>query len=382
MKKIEIYIHIPFCVRKCAYCDFLSGPSCEAEREEYVKLLCEEILLSKGRFPEYEVSSIFLGGGTPSILTGEQIHRIMDMVRTSFVLSSDCEISMEMNPGTVTREKLYLYKEAGINRISIGAQSLKDEDLKILGRIHDKQQFLQTFRMARECGFDNINVDLMSAIPGQTVRMFEENLEEVISLSPEHISAYSLIIEEGTPFYELYGEGKKQDVLPLPDEEEERTIYHRTKEILEEAGYLQYEISNYAKPGYACRHNLGYWERVPYLGFGLGAASLLPKGSGMARYSNPDTLEEYRSAWNEKYDADLLSKEEEMEEFMFLGLRKNEGVSEEAFFSYFDAWIDEIYGKQLEKFESLNLLERDGGRIYLTDRGRDVSNQIFVEFLF
>jgi len=399
MTQMEIYIHIPFCVKKCAYCDFLSAPSTTEERERYVEFLCEEMRVGgrkleeewvRGGWDRYEVSTVFFGGGTPSILTGEQIARLMDTLRSTFVVREDAEVSLEMNPGTVTWEKLLAYKRAGVNRLSIGLQSAHDEELRMLGRIHTWEEFLQAYQMAREAGFLNINVDLISAIPGQTAESWEETLRRAAELGPEHLSAYSLIIEPGTPFYEWYGEGKGKEksqggcakddlrMAMLPSEEEEREIYRRTKTILSEYGYGRYEISNYAKPGYECRHNLGYWERVPYLGFGVGAASLFRE----ARYTNPPGVEEYKAHFTDKLYGSVLSPEEQMEEFMFLGLRKMEGVSKKEFERKFGRRFDDVYEKPFEKMKKLGFLEERDDRVFLTDTGIDVSNAVFVEFMF
>lgn len=386
MFPLEIYIHIPFCVKKCAYCDFLSAPSTEEERERYVNLLCEEIAASSVRAKEYEVVTVFFGGGTPSILKGEQIERILKVLRESFVIAENAEITLEMNPGTVTGEKLEIYKRAGINRLSIGLQSVHNEELKMLGRIHTYEEFLESYHMAREAGFDNMNVDLISAIPGQTVESWRKTLSTILELQPEHISAYSLILEPGTPFYELYAKENDKAEKLLPDEDAERQMYRQTIVMLKEAGYERYEISNYSRPGYECRHNLGYWNRVPYLGFGIGAASLVPqemsvKGK-MCRYSNPDNIEEYQKCFLDKFKGEPLEREDEMEEFMFLGLRKTSGVLKGQFRSCFQTGIEEVYGGQLEKLKNFRLIEENEERIWLTERGIDVSNMVFVEFMF
>lgn len=386
MFPLEIYIHIPFCVKKCAYCDFLSAPSTEEERERYVNLLCEEIAASSVRAKEYEVVTVFFGGGTPSILKGEQIERILKVLRERFAIAENAEITLEMNPGTVTGEKLEIYKRAGINRLSIGLQSVHNEELKMLGRIHTYEEFLESYHMAREAGFDNMNVDLISAIPGQTVESWKRTLSTILELQPEHISAYSLILEPGTPFYELYAKENDKAEKLLPDEDAERQMYRQTIVMLKEAGYERYEISNYSRPGYECRHNLGYWNRVPYLGFGIGAASLVPqemsvKGK-MCRYSNPDNIEEYQKCFLDKFKGEPLEREDEMEEFMFLGLRKTSGVLKGQFRSCFQTGIEEVYGGQLEKLKNFRLIEENEERIWLTERGIDVSNMVFVEFMF
>lgn len=373
MKELELYIHIPFCVKKCAYCDFLSGPASLETRREYVQLLCEEIRTAKAYSQGYEVTTIFFGGGTPSILTGEQVTKIMKTVRETFLIRKNAEITLEMNPGTVTEEKLMAYKVAGINRLSIGLQSVHNEELQMLGRIHTFEEFMETYRMARMIGFENINVDLISAIPGQTVASWEETLKTVIALEPEHISAYSLIVEPGTLFYEKYGESGEG----LPSEEEEREIYWRTKQIMEEAGHHRYEISNYAKRGRECEHNKGYWKRTPYLGFGIGAATLFEE----KRYSNSEEMERWKVTFEEKFSGEALSQKEQMEEFLFLGLRMMEGISKLEFAEHFHKNIEEIYGKQMEKLVQLDLLENCEERLRLTDKGIDVSNMVFVEFM-
>ena len=380
---IEIYIHIPFCVRKCAYCDFLSGPQDENTIEKYVSSLLDEIRAhasNKKLASGYNVVTVFIGGGTPSILDTSQIQRIFETIKNAFEITEDAEITIEANAGTVTREKLETYRKCGINRISFGLQSTNNEELKLLGRIHTYEEFLESFRLARECGFDNINVDLISAIPKQTLASWEETLQNVINLNPEHISAYSLIVEEGTPFAKVYGEGCPGE-KDLPDEEEERKIYYQTEELLQEAGYHRYEISNYAKEGKECKHNLGYWERKEYLGIGLGSASLIDN----TRYKNTDDLAYYMEHAGEltaiQEDIQVLSTKEQMEEFMFLGLRKMEGISEIEFKKCFGVGIEEVYGIQLEKLKREDLLENKDGWIRLTERGIDVSNYVFSEFI-
>ncbi len=362
MKPLELYIHIPFCVQKCKYCDFVSAPSCTKERYDYVESLCKQIR-SYGEFAKaYRVVSIFVGGGTPSILEAKHMERIFNNIKETFLISSNAEITIEMNPGTVTREKLRMYKAIGINRLSIGLQSVNNEELKALGRIHTYEEFLDTYERAREEGFENINIDLISAIPYQTIESWRKTLEKVCKLNPEHISAYSLIIEEGTPFYERYGEGKHED--ELPSEDDERQMYRDTKQILAEHGYERYEISNYAKSGYECQHNLGYWSRVEYLGIGTAAASLIDN-----------------RRWTQGEEATKLSVNEQMEEFMFLGLRKMQGVSKLEFLEEFGKSVQEVYGKTLEDMMKKNLLEEAGDFVRLTEAGIDVSNYVMSEFL-
>lgn len=383
-KELELYIHIPFCVRKCAYCDFLSGTENKEKIEKYVNALVGEIE-SYGSVDTLSlfgtVTSVFLGGGTPTVLEENQIERILNAVKQSFEIDRDAEITIEANPGTVTKAKLKVYRRVGINRISFGLQSVVNEELRMLGRIHTFEEFLESYKLARECGFDNINVDLMSAIPKQTLKSWEETLSKVIKLNPEHISAYSLIIEEGTPFAEVYGEGKEREA-DLPSEEEERAIYKRTEEMLKEAGYHRYEISNYAKPQKECRHNLGYWERKNYLGLGLGASSLLDN----VRFHNTDQMEKYvrKSAHLEaiRVEKEYLDETAQMEEFVFLGMRKMEGISLQEFKDSFGVDLLACYGKNIERMRKLELVEIEDGYLKLTKKGIDISNYVFAEILF
>nr|WP_317283052.1 radical SAM family heme chaperone HemW [uncultured Sellimonas sp.] len=391
MKKLEIYVHIPFCVQKCAYCDFLSGVSTREEREAYVEALKRECESYQEEVRDYEVQSIFFGGGTPSVLHPEQIKGILDVISENFCMADDVEITMEMNPGVVDRTRMLQYKKAGIKRLSIGLQSADDKELKLLGRIHTWKQFLVTFQAARDAGFYNINVDLMSAIPGQTLESWKDTLKEVVRLSPEHISAYSLIIEEGTKFGELYGDGQPVDGYPpLPDEDTERSMYEETEMFLKRYGYSRYEISNYAKEGYECRHNIGYWERAPYIGMGVGASSLFEE----ERFTNLSDRKRYVELWMEypqmtskqkkkmqRAEIHKVTVREAQEEFFFLGLRMMQGVSRKEFHRQFGIWPEEIYGKQTERLTEEGLLEKQEDRIRLTKRGIDLSNYAMAQFL-
>lgn len=379
-KDLELYIHIPFCIKKCNYCDFLSFPSKEEEREEYVQCLIKEIEQTGNILDHdsYIVRSIFIGGGTPSLLSGEQVERIMMAVRQAFIIKEEAEITMEANPGTLTAENLFSYKKAGVNRLSIGLQSADNACLHLLGRIHTWEEFLKGYELARKSGYENINIDLMSGLPGQTVEIYKRTLEKVMVLQPEHISAYSLILEEGTPFGES-GEIQKK----IPDEETDREMYQLTKEILAKNGYERYEISNYALKGKECIHNLGYWSGVPYLGFGLGASSYFEG----ARFSNEKDLKKYRQSpyvpFSMREDYMVLSKKDEIEEFMFLGLRKRAGISKEEFQKRFKESLTDIYGKVISKYEEIDLLEwtDEGQMLRLTDAGIDVSDYIFCDFM-
>ena len=387
---MELYIHIPFCVRKCRYCDFLSFASDACVREKYVDQLIREIesipeedagQCSENAAPRLNltgrtVETIFIGGGTPSVPDSALIVGIMEHVRKAFHVAEGAEISMEANPGTVTREKLTDYRRAGINRLSFGLQSANDRELKLLGRIHTWAEFLESFHLARECGFTNINIDLMSALPGQTRESWKDTLKRVTDLNPEHISAYSLIIEDGTPFGEKYGseEGRKL----LPDEDSEREMYHETKRFLRECGYERYEISNYAKPGRECRHNIGYWTGVPYLGLGLGASSYM-NGS---RFAVSSDMQQYLGEKPGTFtDVEKLTKKDMEEEFFYVGLRMTAGVSLSEFERRFGVTAKEVYPGLMETFVEEKAAEFRGDRFVLTDYGLDVSNYIMAQFL-
>lgn len=406
-RELELYVHIPFCVRKCAYCDFLSAPAGEREIHAYTDALTREIRARGKNCKDCRISTIFLGGGTPSVLSGEDTARIFRALRENFDIAEDAEITLEANPGTVSEEKAAVWKSVGVNRISIGLQSVSDRELKMLGRIHTFREFMNTWQLIRDTGFHNVNIDLISAIPGQTVQSWERTLRMAAELGPEHISAYSLIIEEGTPFYAWYGEGKEgageNGLPPLPDEDEDREIYRITASVLEEYGYHRYEISNYAKDGYECRHNLGYWERKEYLGLGLGAASLIRE----CRFHNTADMGKYMLVYGEDRlekgagenkdfphcleaegqesvteEMERLSMEEQMEEFMFLGLRKMAGISCNDFRKTFGRDIRDLYGEKLTKLERQGLIRNSEGRVRLTERGIDISNYVFSEFIF
>lgn len=379
LRPLELYLHIPFCVRKCFYCDFLSAPSDAGTREAYLQALLAEL---EGRSAEYAgcvVTSVFVGGGTPTVMEGEQLSRLFHIVRAFYHVALDAEVTVEVNPGTADAEKLARLREAGVNRLSIGLQSADNGELAAIGRIHTWEQFAETWRLAREAGFDNLNVDLMSALPGQSLESYRATLQKVLRLAPppEHVSAYSLIVEEGTPFYERYEKG----LLALPDEDTDRQMYHETKRILREAGYERYEISNYARPGFACRHNCGYWRRADYAGFGLGAASLVEN----VRFRNGRSLSDYiENPRGCRGEFQRLSRAEQMEEFMFLGLRLTAGIEADAFRSAFGETVQEAYGGVIKKNSEDGLLAWDGPeerRLFLTERGLDVSNYVMAQFL-
>lgn len=409
MKELELYLHIPFCERKCAYCDFLSAPADLPVRISYIKKLQEEIAYYGAQYGEYQVSSIFFGGGTPTILEGYQLAAILETVKEHFNITTDAEITVECNPGTLTAGKAEKLVQAGFNRISMGLQSADDRELQLLGRIHNFAQFLESYDLARKAGFRNINVDLMSALPGQTLKSWQDTLQKVTALRPEHISAYSLIIEEGTPFYERFAEDERireEGGHPrlLPEEDVERQMYELTETFLQIKGYERYEISNYAKPGYECRHNCGYWTRKDYLGLGLGASSLVEH----QRFQNTSDLktyleQEYSPQCEGQHEhiaetiqlqeetgltqtghhihIETLDKKSEMEEFMFLGLRLMVGISRQQFEKKFQVTLNSVYGEVLRKLKGEQLIEEVAGYVRLTERGIDVSNYVLAEFL-
>ena len=377
-----IYIHIPFCVRKCAYCDFLSAPADEDTRKRYIQALLEEIALKGKQAAEYEARSVFLGGGTPSILDGAQIGAVLDAVAGAFSVNAQAEITVECNPGTLSARKLSEMSAAGVNRLSIGLQSADNEQLRVLGRIHTWEQFLENYRAARQAGFENINIDLMSAIPGQSARSWKNTLLLAAEMRPEHISAYSLIVEEGTPFYERYHEDvllQEQGKMPrfLPSEDLEREMYEQTREVLSGYGYHRYEISNYALDGRESVHNTGYWQRIEYLGLGLGASSQM----GKERYKNTEDLGHYLEKDFSAKEIQTLDRKQEMEETMFLGLRMMEGVSMQEFERRFGVSMQEIYGSRIRDLTDKGLLCVNNDRLCLTAHGIDVSNYVFAGFL-
>ena len=379
--ELELYIHIPFCARKCNYCDFLSFCASSEVQQNYINQLIREIENTSSICRDYHVRSVFFGGGTPSLLEPQYITAVMDAIRRSYRLDKDAEISIECNPASTLRHKFSAYKKAGINRLSIGLQSANNDELKLLGRLHTFEEFLKCYQGARMEGFQNINVDLINCIPLQTLKTWKKTLKTVLMLKPEHLSVYNLIVEPGTPFAEMNEEG----LLMLPGEDEDEEIDAFTREYTEKMGYQRYEVSNFARPGFACRHNIGYWTEVPYVGFGLGAASHFEE----FRWSNTRSMEEYLAADLSREEGfSAIRKElhqqtvkEEMEEFMFLGLRLVEGVSEQEFLLRFQKRMDLVYGEQIRKFIRLSLMERVDGRLRLTPRGMDVSNVILSEFL-
>jgi oxygen-independent coproporphyrinogen-3 oxidase len=401
-KELQLYLHIPFCAQKCNYCDFLSAPAEFSVQEAYLEALITELRNRGEAYRGYEVVSLFIGGGTPSLLPAKYIVQLMKTIKENYQCvpcdGKIWEATIEANPESFTEEKAAEYRQAGINRLSLGLQSANDEELKRLGRIHTFDQFLCAYQAARKAGFTNINVDLMSALPGQTSSEYLQTLSTVLALDPppEHLSAYSLIIEENTPFWEQQEKG----YLNLPNEELDRKMYHDTKCILQKNNYSRYEISNYAKNGYECFHNIGYWTRRDYAGYGIGAASLINN----TRFSNTKSLTEYTSYWNQPqsnqpqsnqpqknqpqsnlalpiYNRQTLTQKDQMEEFMFLGLRLTKGISENQFQEQFGTPIQQVYGEVIQKNEKDGLLDSHRDYLRLTEKGLDLSNYVMSQFL-
>lgn len=373
MKEVALYIHIPFCKQKCFYCDFPSYARKDDLMSDYIEALLIEL---KEKIKGYKVRSLFIGGGTPSYLNEENLRELMKVIKNiNFV--ENAEKTIECNPGTVSEEKFNIMKDGGINRLSFGLQTTKNNLLKGIGRIHTFEAFKDNYKLARSVGFNNINIDMMFGLPNQSVKDWTESLEEVAKLNPEHISAYSLIIEEGTPFYKLYNEDK----LKLPSEEEEREMYKKCKDILIENGYHQYEISNYAKEGKECLHNEVYWMCDEYIGVGASSSSYIDG----KRIKNIDDLREYikRIGNGESIvDEEIINtKNDDIEEFMFMGLRMNCGIEEEVFKRRFNTNVDDIYKDVIEGNINKGLLERKRGRIYLTDKGIELSNMVMSDMI-
>lgn len=373
LKPLSIYIHIPFCKEKCFYCDFLSFKGRENYFLAYKNALLNEIkefaLQNKNI---YEIKTIFIGGGTPSVFPIGYIGEIMESIFSNFFVSKDAEISIEANPGTLSYEIIKHFKENEINRISLGVQSLNNDILKNIGRIHTAEQFYENYNNVRKVGFENVNVDLMFSLPNQTLEIFENTIYKILELQPEHISCYSLILEEDTKFYDMYEKG----IFKPVDDELDRKFYYKAIDIFEKNNYNLYEISNFSKPNKQCKHNIIYWERGEYIGFGIGASSLLNN----TRFSNTRSFLDYINFKNEK-EFEILQKEDMYSEFVFLGLRMTKGISKEKFKKEFGIDIRNIYKKELEKFLENGLLLEKDDFIYLSKKGIDLSNVVFSEFI-
>ena len=377
MKTMGLYVHIPFCKRKCLYCDFPSFGNMEDKYEAYVCALEQEIEARGPECGDWQVSSVFFGGGTPTVLSKELLERLMTKIKNCFLVVKNAEITIEANPGTMDSQKAEALVKMGFNRLSMGVQAWQNRLLSTLGRIHTIEEFQNNFEIARKAGFENINVDLMFALPTQTFEDWQETLEKITALHLEHISAYSLIIEEGTPFYEAFQKGELLEI----DEELDRKMYHYAVTFLAEKGYQQYEISNFAKIGRESRHNQIYWQTEPYLGLGLGAHSYY-NGN---RFHNTYDLEKYILAHGGidilEEEKVAVSQKDAMEEFMFLGLRRRDGVSFDQFFERFGMKMTEVYGKVIYDFTESGLLAQTDTAIALTRKGIDLSNRVFTAFL-
>lgn len=374
MRDLGIYMHIPFCKRKCAYCDFISFSDKTELIEKYVLALEKEIDKCNINKDNYKIKTIYFGGGTPSFIESKYIVEILENAKRKFNISKTAEITIEINPGTITEEKLKDYYEAGINRISFGLQSTNSELLELVGRIHSYSSFIEGYKLARKVGFKNINVDLMIGLPVQTVKDVQIDLERIIELNPEHISVYSLIVEEGTRIEEKI----KNKELYLPPEELERKMYWEVKKQLEKAGYVHYEISNFAKPGYESKHNLSCWNQEEYLGFGIAAHSYF----NGERYSNTEDFDKYfEHPEDSKIIHEKQTQEDKQREFMLLGLRKIEGVKISDFKNKFIENPIYLYRESLSKLVTQGLIEIDIDNIKLTDRGVDLANLVWEEFV-
>lgn len=388
MKPIGIYVHIPFCKRKCNYCDFISFTNKEEKIEEYIKCLCIEIAevgegvkldIESKLTDEIIVKTIYIGGGTPSYIDSEYIRKVLDTIFNNFNVDKNAEITLEINPGTVNEEKILKYKQMGINRLSIGVQSANDNLLKMLGRVHNYEEFEESYNIIKNAGFDNINIDFMIGIPNQTIQDIIIMLEKIESLKPTHISTYSLIVEENTPIEKRI----QNKELILPNDDIERKMYWKVKETLEKMGYIHYEISNFAIPGYEAKHNLDCWEQKEYMGFGVSAHSYTDK----TRFSNIDNVEEYiENTKNDKLENNFIFHEKQgkvsqMKEYMMLGLRKIAGVECIKFETKFNKEVFEVFDKEIEKLLNEELITIENGNIKLTNKGIDLANLVWEEFV-
>ena len=374
---LGLYVHIPFCVSKCKYCDFNSYKLNVDKKRKYLKALQKEMEFYKEEVESNEIDTIFIGGGTPSILNENEIKFLFDNIKSNFNVKKDAEITMECNPGTLTVDKLKTMKKCGVNRLSMGLQAVQNHHLNYIGRIHTYEEFEKNYNQAKEVGFENINIDLMYALPNQSEKDWIKSLEKIVKLNPSHISAYSLILEEGTELFNMY----ERKEFKLLDEDTDIKMYEYTINYLKANGYNQYEISNYAKKGYECKHNILYWKCKNYVGLGASSSGFLNK----TRYNNVCDLDEYEKIiysgkkpleWEEK-----LSIKDEIEENIFLGLRMNEGISFEYFLKKYNFNFKEEYKNEISKLKKTGLIHVDDKSIALTQKGREISNSVFVEFI-
>lgn len=377
MKDLGLYIHIPFCSSKCYYCDFVSFPNLNNKIDEYIDYLIKELKDYEELLKEYSIKTIFIGGGTPSYIGERYIAKILEHIYKSFKTDKIEEITIEANPGTITKDKLKLYKEYGINRLSIGVQSLNDKLLNSIGRIHTSMDFYRNFKLMRNMGFKNINVDLMFGLPNQTVDDCKKTLEKIANLDVEHISYYSLILEENTLMDKWYKEGK----IKLPDEETERQMYHYGINFLKNNGYNHYEISNFAKEGLECKHNLFYWQLNPYIGAGIAAHSNIRN----KRFWNYNNFKDYYHNLDENRlpieGEEIIEKEMEMAEYLIMGLRLTKGINKKEFQNRFKVKVEDIYYDVLIKYQNQDLLYIDDEWIRFSKKGLDLSNIVYVDLL-
>ncbi|MDX5660040.1 radical SAM family heme chaperone HemW [Clostridioides difficile] len=389
---LGLYVHIPFCVKKCKYCDFNSYKMDIDSKKRYIEDLKIEMelysnkLYKDNKYKNKEcyslnkndkITSIFVGGGTPSILTSDEIREVFISIKEMFDIDENAEITIECNPGTLTLEKLKTMKEIGINRLSIGLQAIQEKHLNFIGRIHTYEEFEKNYKDALSVGFKNINIDLMYSLPNQTLCDWKETLEKVVHLNPTHISAYSLILEEGTELYNMYESNK----FELIDENVDIEMYEYTINYLKSKGYNQYEISNYSKEGYNCEHNILYWEGEHYIGIGAGASGYINEN----RYNNVESLEDYHLSLLKREKAiqenEILSEKDMIEEKIFMGLRMNKGIKFEDFKKKFGIDFREKYNKQIEMLLARKLINQSFEGIQLTQKGREISNSVFIEFM-
>ncbi|HDF2605512.1 TPA: oxygen-independent coproporphyrinogen III oxidase [Clostridioides difficile] len=389
---LGLYVHIPFCVKKCKYCDFNSYKMDIDSKKRYIEDLKIEMelysnkLYKDNKYKNKEccslnkndkITSIFVGGGTPSILTSDEIREVFISIKEMFDIDENAEITIECNPGTLTLEKLKTMKEIGINRLSIGLQAIQEKHLNFIGRIHTYEEFEKNYKDALSVGFKNINIDLMHSLPNQTLCDWKETLEKVVHLNPTHISAYSLILEEGTELYNMYESNK----FELIDENVDIEMYEYTINYLKSKGYNQYEISNYSKEGYNCEHNILYWECEHYIGIGAGASGYINEN----RYNNVESLEDYHLSLVKRekpiQENEILSEKDMIEEKIFMGLRMNKGIKFEDFKKKFGIDFREKYNKQIEMLLARKLINQSFEGIQLTQKGREISNSVFIEFM-
>jgi len=376
-KTLGLYIHIPFCKSKCLYCDFNSFAGIETLIEPYFNALKKEIEIYAGRLEDCLIRTIFIGGGTPSFVDASFISDLLGACRCNFTIKKDAEISMEANPGTLSREKLEIYMKAGINRLSMGLQAWQNRILKSVGRIHTVEEFLTNFRQARDEGFKNINIDLIFGLPGQTMPDWKETVDNVAGLNPEHVSCYSLKIEKDTPFGEMLETGK----ISQTEDELDREMYYYAKEKLTGNGMKHYEISNFAYPGFECAHNLIYWKAEEYIGIGAGSHSYFNGERYNNVYDIYSYIEEVAKEIIPQENIERIDFQDRLSEFIILGLRLVEGISTVEFREKFGCDIFDVYGRQLKKLTERGLIKHTGNNIMLTGKGLDLANQVFIEFV-